>query len=138
MSLCVASLFIRALVHDPITHKAKVGTKRKWGASGHCVLEEAEARVAADVEIGVDLMPCVVNEPDFRRNLWKERGYRDMELDKFEAVNPDVWADKIDVKLGNITVVEEGEVSRLHPLLGFRLERKNLSSRFIRIFFHRC
>lgn len=74
----------------------------------------------------MNVVPCIVDKSDLRGIIWKLVRQFDMELDKFEAVDPGVWADNIGVKLVNIIVVKEDEIPLLPTPLGFFLELETL------------
>lgn len=77
-------------------------------------------------------MLCVVDKSDLRGNLWKLIRQLDVELDKFEAVDPGVWADNIGVKLVFIIVVVEDEIPMLSTHFGFFLEFQTLRAHQVR------
>lgn len=94
--------------------RAQSGTRRKWGAAEIYALEEVDAHVAALEEVGVNVLPCVVDKPDLRGTPRKPVRHLDVELDKFEAVYPGIWGDDVGVKLRIIiAVVVEGEILAL-------------------------
>lgn len=75
----------------------------------------------------MDMMPCaVLNKRDFGGHRWKSVTQPDLELYKFETINPGVWADKISCEDTVLFVVGDEEVSTLFTPSVLLFELKTL------------